>query len=66
MSEANLTLQDLAGAVTIIDICVKRGAIEGNELSAVGTIRDKIANYVEANKPPAETAETATEETASE
>ena len=50
MDKVELQLQDVANALSIIDICVKRGAIEGNELSAVGTVRDKLAKYVEQNK----------------
>lgn len=45
-----LSTQDVANAVSIIDICVKRGAIEGSELSAVGSVRDKLVAFVEANK----------------
>lgn len=45
-----LTVQDIANAVSIIDVCVKRGAVEGNELSAVGSVRDKLVKYVEENK----------------
>jgi hypothetical protein len=41
-----ITPQDVGNAVAIIDICVKRGAIEGSELSAVGKIRDKLDSYV--------------------
>jgi|TARA_B110000977_G_scaffold72176_1_gene97836 uncharacterized protein YggE len=40
-----ITSQDIGNAVAIIDICVKRGAIEGSELSAVGAIRDKLDSY---------------------
>jgi hypothetical protein len=46
---ANISAQDVANAIAIIDICVKRGAIEGSELSAVGSVRDKLAAFVEAN-----------------
>lgn len=46
----NIDPQDVANAISIIDICVKRGAIEGNELTAVGTVRDKLAKFVEENK----------------
>jgi hypothetical protein len=55
----NLTIHDIANAVAIIDICVKRGAIEGSELSPVGAVRDKLAKFVELNKPstPEETTE---------
>lgn len=48
----NITLQDIAVAVSIIDVCVKRGAVEGSELSVVGSIRDKFAAFVEQNKAP--------------
>lgn len=41
-----ITTQDIRNAVAIIDICVKRGAIEGNELTTVGMIRDKLDSYV--------------------
>ena len=56
-----LSTQDVANAVAIIDICVKRGAIEGSELSAVGSVRDKLVAFVEANtkKPEEENNESA-------
>lgn len=50
----NLSIQDIANAIAIIDICVKRGAIEGGELSAVGSVRDKLVAFVEANTKKAE------------
>lgn len=46
---SELSIQDIANAVAIIDICVKRGAIEGSELTAVGSVRDKLSAFVEAN-----------------
>lgn len=49
-----LSAQDVANAVAIIDICVKRGAIEGSELSAVGNVRDKLVAFVEANTKKSE------------
>jgi hypothetical protein len=60
-----LTIQDVANAVAIIDICVKRGAIEGGELTAVGTVRDKLAQFVKTNSPKTEEVAD-TKETASE
>jgi hypothetical protein len=60
-----LTIQDVANAVAIIDICVKRGAIEGGELTAVGAVRDKLAQFVKANTPKTEEVAD-TKETASE
>lgn len=54
MSKFELQVQDVANAVSIIDICVKRGAIEGNELTAVGSVRDKLAKFVEQHTKTAE------------
>jgi hypothetical protein len=55
-----ITLQDIALMVSIIDATVKRGAIEGSEMSLVGGIRDKLDKFVKENTPvetPAETTE---------
>ena len=49
--KANITLQDIALMVTIIDATTKRGAIEGNELSIVGSLRDKLDKFVKENTP---------------
>lgn len=56
MSEerANITLQDVALVVNIIDAAVKRGAIEGNEMSLVGGVRDKFERFVKENSPQPE------------
>lgn len=47
-------LQDIAACVQIIDIVTKRGAFEGAELSDVGTVRNRLAAFLEANKAPEE------------
>lgn len=47
-----LSLNELAGAVTIIDICSERGAFKGPELAEVGTLRGRFADFIQANKPP--------------
>ncbi len=60
-----LTIQDLAIAVNMIDAAVERGAFKGNEIYNVGQVREKLASVVieaqraqeEANQPPV-TAET--------
>jgi hypothetical protein len=49
-----LTLNDLAVVLQIIDVCSKRGAFEGNELKDVGTLRNRIALYVNARVPAQE------------
>jgi hypothetical protein len=40
--------------VQIIDIVTKRGAFEGSELADVGTVRNRLTAFLEANKPPEE------------
>lgn len=42
----NLTIQDLAVAVNIIDAAVERGAFKGNEIYNVGQLREKFASLV--------------------
>lgn len=56
-----LSLNDLAAVVRIIDICSKRGAFEGPELSSVGALREKFATFVESNRPKETEANTETE-----
>ena len=58
-----LTIKDITNAVSIIDVCVKRGAIEGSELTTVGQVRDKLASFVEENTLASEETEETTEET---
>lgn len=41
-----LTIQDLAIAVNLIDACVERGAFKGNEIYNVGQLREKLASIV--------------------
>ena len=39
--EANIvTAQDLAGVVSILDVCSQRGAFRGEELAGVGRLRE--------------------------
>jgi hypothetical protein len=49
-----ISLNDLAAAVQIIDVCSKRGAFEGSELESVGAVRGRIAAFVQANTPAQE------------
>ncbi len=37
-----LTAQDLAGVVSVIDVCSARGAFRGEELSGVGRLRESF------------------------
>lgn len=47
-------LQDIAACVQIIDIVTKRGAFEGAELADVGTVRNRLTAFLDANKPKEE------------
>lgn len=51
-----LSLQDIATMVQIIDICSKRGGFEGPEMEAVGSLRTRTVKFLEANNPQGEQA----------
>ena len=46
-----LSLQDIATMVQIVDVCSKRGGFEGPELEAVGGLRNRIVAFLNANAP---------------
>ena len=41
-----IDLNDLAAVVRLIDVVTSRGAVRGDELTAVGNLRDKLAAFV--------------------
>lgn len=43
-----LTINDIAAAIQIIDIVTARGGFRGDELSQVGALRDKYVAFVNA------------------
>lgn len=49
-----VTNNDIADAVRIIDVCSSRGAFRGEELAGVGTLRNKLAAYLQAIQEAAE------------
>ena len=51
-----LSLQDIATAVQIIDICSRSGGFEGPELASVGGLRERFVSFVQANAPKDEPA----------
>jgi hypothetical protein len=51
-----ITVQDLAGLVSIIDVCSQRGAFRGEELSGVGRVRESLLAEVQAQQEEAPTA----------
>lgn len=52
--EVQLTLNDMAAVVQIIDVVTKRGAFEGTELEAVGVLRNRFAKFVQSKQPAQE------------
>jgi len=46
-----LSLQDIATMVQIIDVCSKRGGFEGQELEAVGSLRNRVVKFLNAAAP---------------
>lgn len=59
--ETQMNLNDFALVVNIIDVCSQRGAFRGEELVAVGTLRQKFADVVKADTPKPEAAQVETE-----
>ena len=51
-----LSLQDIATSVQVIDICSKRGGFEGVELETVGALRTRLVTFLNANRPQDEAA----------
>ena len=49
--QPQLSLQDLATMVQIIDICSRRGGFEGQELEAVGGLRNRVVAFVNSVAP---------------
>ena len=49
-----LSLQDIATSVQVIDICSRRGGFEGQELETVGSLRTRLVAFLEANRPKGE------------
>tara|TARA_B100001996_G_C18584437_1_gene563611 strand:- start:847 stop:1071 length:225 start_codon:yes stop_codon:yes gene_type:complete len=49
-----VTVQDLAGVVSVIDVCSARGAFKGEELSGVGRLRESFLAEVKEQQGEAE------------
>ena len=43
----NITIADLQGLVSLIDVASSRGAFRGAELAAVGTLYTKLATFLQ-------------------
>ena len=49
-SKVIISINDLISVVSLIDIVSSRGAFKGQELTTIGTLRDKLALFIEENK----------------
>jgi hypothetical protein len=47
MQEPGISLEDMKAVVKIIDAVVQRGAIRGDEMVGVGTVRERFSAFVE-------------------
>ena len=47
----NLSLQDIATVVQMIDVVSRRGGIAGNELAGIGMLRNKFEMFLQQNAP---------------
>lgn len=53
-AQPELTVTDLINLKSVLEFAVKRGAFNANELSGVGSVYDKLSNFlnaVSANQP---------------
>lgn len=55
--EPQLTLNDIAAVIQIIDVISSRGGFKGEELSEVGGLRDKYVAFMQAAKAETESQE---------
>jgi len=47
----SISLNDFVVVVNIIDACSQRGSFKGDELTAIGQLRDKFAEFIKAKRP---------------
>ena len=45
--QVQLTINDLQGLSSVIDVASRRGAFQGAELTQVGTLYDKLTKFLE-------------------
>lgn len=65
-NKPGLGLNDMALMAQILQVVTERGAIKAGEMEVVGNLYNRIAAFVEANRPvqPEESAEASAEEVA--
>lgn len=47
-----LSLNDVQNLLTIVDLASQRGAFRGPELGQIGTIFDRVSNFLKSVAPP--------------
>ena len=52
--QINLSLQDIATVVQMIEVVSRRGGIAGNELAGIGMLRNKFEMFLQQNAPQGE------------
>ena len=52
--KVQISLQDIATVVQMIDVVSRRGAFEGNEMAGVGILRNKLEMFLRQNAPQGE------------
>lgn len=52
-----ISLQDIATVVQLVDVVSRRGGIEGNEMAGVGMLRNKLEMFLRQNAPEGENPE---------
>jgi hypothetical protein len=57
MEPVQLSLQDIATVVQMIDVVSRRGGFAGNELAGVGMLRNKMEMFLQQNAPQGQTPE---------
>ena len=49
MSDQALNLNDFENVIRLIDMAAQRGAIRGEEMGVIGTLRSKFVSFLEQN-----------------
>jgi hypothetical protein len=49
--DMGLTINDIQLAVQVIDVAAARGAIRGEEMAAVGILRQRLTAFLSTNEP---------------
>lgn len=51
-AQPELSIADLQNLKAIIDVAVKRGAFAASEMSAIGSVYDRLSGFLTAVTPP--------------